>query len=188
MDLGRIVISAVGVVALAMTGVGAHAKPLDKGHFEDSFSFEYDCDGTPARDEGEVKGSYLVNKRGKSPFPFYRESVRGTIVTTNLTTERTLTQVFTASSRDAKIIDNGDGTITIVIYGSGGSRYYDSDGTFVLKDPGQLRYSIDIDYGGTPTDPSDDEEVPGSFEIVRASTGNSNYTGQFCDILRRFTS
>ena len=115
--------------------------------------------------------------------------MHGTGVTTNLETGGTYTNVFTASSRDHTIVDNGDGTITITVYASGTSRLYDTNGRFVLKDPGQTRFAFDIDYNGTPGDPSDDVEVPDSFRIVRPSTGNSDLSQRdFCADLVEFTT
>ncbi len=70
-----------------------------------------------------VYGNFLFNQRGSSPFPYYRESVRGTIVWTNLNTGGTFTNVLTANSRDHTIVDHGDGTITITSFASGGARY-----------------------------------------------------------------
>src|SRR4029077_1016810 len=115
----------------------ATARPIDKGHFHDvSTSDVYDCKGTPAQDRVHVSGKFVFNQRGSSPFPYYRESVHGTVVTTNLNTGGTYTNVFTANTRDHTIVDNGDGTITITGFASGSSRFYDADGKFVLKDPG----------------------------------------------------
>ena len=168
----------------------ATARPIDKGHFHDVFTSDvYDCDGTPAQDSGDVSGNFVFNQRGSSPFPYYRESVHGTVVTTNLETGGTYTNVFTANSRDHTIVDNGDGTITITAFASGGSRFYDTNGKLVLKDPGEFRFAFDIDYNGTPGDPDDDIEVPDSFRIVRDSTGHSDIAGRdFCADLVEFTS
>jgi hypothetical protein len=176
----------IGATVLASTS--AFAKPIEKGHFHDVFiSDVYDCDGTPAQDSVDVSGNFLGNLRGSSPFPYFRESARGTVVTTNLDTGGTFTQVFTASNRDHTIVDNGDGTITITVAASGGFRAYDSDGNFVLSDPGHVRFAFDIDYQGTPGDPSDDTEVPDSFRIVKESTGRNDTQGRdFCDDLREF--
>jgi hypothetical protein len=177
-------------VASLVASTPAIARPIDKGHFHDVFTSDvYDCDGTPAQDSGDVSGNFVFNQRGSSPFPYYRESVRGTVVTTNLETGGTYTNVFTANSRDHTIVDNGDGTITITSFASGGSRFYDADGNLVLKDPGEVRFAVDIDYNGTPGDPSDDVEVPDSFQIVRGSTGNSDFSDRdFCADLVEFTS
>ena len=176
-------------VASLVASTPAIARPIDKGHFHDVFTDVYDCDGTPAQDSGDVSGNFVFNQRGSSTFPYYRESVHGTIVTTNLDTGGTFTNVFSVNSRDHTIVDNGDGTITITVFASGGSRFYDTNGKLVLKDPGQTRFAVDIDYNGTPGDPSDDVEVPDSFRIVRASTGNSDFSDRdFCADLVEFTS
>jgi hypothetical protein len=188
---GRSVLVLVGlaIAGAVLASTPASARPIDKGHFHDVFTGDvYDCDGIPAQNSGDVSGNFLFNQRGSSPFPYYRESVRGTVVTTNLETGGTYTNVFSVSTRDHTIVDNGDGTITITSFASGGSRFYDTDGNLVLKDPGQVRFAFDIDYNGTPGDPSDDIEVPGSFRIVRASTGNSDLSGRdFCADLAEFT-
>ena len=183
------------IVGLAITGTAlasapATAKPIEKGHFHDVFTSDvYNCDGTPAQDSGDVSGNFVFNQRGSSPFPYYRESVRGTVVTTNLDTGGTFTNVFTANSKDQTIVNNGDGTITITVFASGGSRFYDSSGKLVLRDPGQIRFAFDIDYNGTPGDPSDDVDVPDSFRIVRPSTGHSDLAGRdVCADLAEFTS
>ena len=126
-------------VASLVASTPANAQPIDKGHFHDVFTSDpYLCDGTPAQDSGDVSGNFVFNQRGSSPFPYYRESVHGTVVTTNLETGGTYTNVFTANSKDQTIVDNGDGTITITVFASGGSRFYDTNGKLVLRDPGRL--------------------------------------------------
>jgi hypothetical protein len=185
-----VLIAALAMAGTVIASTPAAAKPIDKGHFHDVFTSDvYNCDGTPAQDAVDVSGNFLFNQRGSSAFPYGRESVHGTVVTTNLDTGGTYTNVFTSSTRDHVITDNGDGTITITVFSSGGSRYYDTDGKLVLKDPGQVRFAFDVDYNGTPGDPSDDVEVPGSFRVVRSSTGNSDLSDRdFCADLVAFTS
>ena len=183
-------IAGLAIAGTMLASTPATAAPIDKGHFHDVFTGDlYDCDGTPAQDHGDVSGNDVFNQRGSSPFPYFLQSVRGTVVTTNLDTGGTFTNVFAVSFRDHTIVDNGDGTITITIFASGGSRFYDANGNLVLKDPGQVRFAVDVDYNGTPGDPSDDVEVPDSFRIVRPSTGNSDLSGRdFCADLVEFTS
>ena len=97
--------------------------------------------------------------------------------------------MFTANSKDQSIVDNGDGTITITVFASGGSRFYDQNGKLVLKDPGQTRFAFDVDYNGTPGNVDDDQEIDGSFRIVRDSTGRNDTEGRdFCADLVEFTS
>jgi hypothetical protein len=185
-----LLIAGLGIAGTVLASTPATARPIDQGHFHDVFTGDvfHDC-GIPAQDSGDVSGNFLFNQRGSSPFPYYRESVHGTVVTTNLETGGTYTNIFTANSKDQTIVDNGDGTITITVFASGGSRFYDTDGNFVLKDPGEVRFAFDVDYNGTPSDPTDDEEVPDSFRIVRPSTGNSDLSDRdFCADLVEFTT
>jgi hypothetical protein len=178
------------VVAGLVASAPAIAKPLDKGHFHDVVTDSFDCDGTPVHEVLDASGNFLFNQRGpRHPFPYYRESVRVTIVDTNLNTGGTFTQILTANSKDQTIVDNGDGTITITVFAAGGARYYDQNGKLVLKDPGEVRFAFDVDYNGTPGDPSDDQEVPDSFRLVRESTGLNQTEGRdFCADLVEFTS
>ncbi|HVD25013.1 MAG TPA: hypothetical protein VNB86_03380 [Gaiellaceae bacterium] len=54
---------------------------------------------------------------------------------------------------------------------------YNSDGEVIGRNPGQIRFELLLDHGGTPTDPSDDSEI--SFEVVKESTGR---TDDFCGV------
>ena len=185
-----LLITGLAIAGVISTSTSAVARPIDKGHFDDVFTSDvYDCDGTPAEDAVDVHVNFLFNQRGSSPFPYYRESVHGSVTTTNLLTGGTYTNVFASSSKDHLITDNGDGTITITVYASGASRFYDQFGNFVLKDPGNVRFAFDIDYNGTPGNPEDDTDVPDSFRMVRGSTGNSDFSDRdFCADLVAFTS
>jgi hypothetical protein len=183
-----VLITGVAIAAAVAAGTPATAAPIDKGHFHDTGTSDiyYDC-GFPAQDSFDVSGNFVFNQRGSSPFPYYRESVRGTVVTT--ANGGTYTNIFTATSKDQTIVDNGDGTITITTFAAGGSRYYDKDGKLVLKDPGEVRFSVVIDYMGTPGNPDDDVFVEDSFQLVRASTGNSDFSDRdFCADLLEFTT
>jgi hypothetical protein len=185
-----LVIAGLAIAGTVLAGTSASAQPIDKGHFHDVGTSDVytDC-GFPAQDSFDVSGNFVFNLRGSSPFPYYRESVRGTVVTTNLETGGTYTNVFTATSKDQTIVDNGDGTITITTFAAGGSRFYDSDGKLVLKDPGEIRFSVVIDYMGTPGNPDDDVFVEDSFQLVRPSTGNSDFSDRdFCADLLEFTT
>src|SRR6266516_2074325 len=167
MSRRSVLIVGLAIAGTVLAGTPATAKPIDKGHFEDVFTSDvYDCIGTPAQDAGDISVNFVFNQRGSSAFPYYRESVHGTVVTTNLDTGGTYTNVFA----------------------SGGSRFYDTDGNLVLKDPGEIRLAFDVDYNGTPGDPNDDVDVPDSFRVVRSSTGNSDFSDRdFCADLVEFT-
>jgi len=181
------------LVALAATSAGvagagpAGAGPLDSGRIADHIDEEFDCNGTPTHQVGDVSGGFTFVQHG-SEFGYYRESVHGTVAFTNLDTGGTYSNRFTQTTKDQRITDNGDGTITIVTQGSGQSSWYDKDGAFVLKDSGMFRFSVDIDLHGT-TDEADDTEVPGSGVLLVPRTGRADTAdNDFCDDLVRFTT
>ena len=55
---------------------------------------------------------------------------------------------------------------------------YGEDGKAIARNPGQVRYELLVDHGGTPNDPSDDVEL-GSTD-VKESTGRSD---DFCEAM-----
>jgi hypothetical protein len=75
------------------------------------------------------------------------------------------------------VTDKGDGTLTILALATGNDVFYGPDGKAIGRNPGQVRFEILVDHGGTPTDPSDDVEL--DFRLVRESTGRSD---DFCEV------
>ena len=74
--------------------------------------------------------------------------------------------------------DNGDGTLTILgLNAAKMSVVYGPDGKAIARGPGQIRFEVLIDNGGTPSDPSDDEELE-FLGIVEGPTGR---TDDFCE-------
>jgi hypothetical protein len=99
----------------------------------------------------------------------------------HITTEETLTGVESGRSvhihtafiaKDLKVVDNGNGTLTITQLLTGPSTVYGPDGKALARDPGQVRFLAVINTNGTPSDPSDDFEV--SSELLKGSTGRSD--------------
>ena len=185
----RTVLGCVLAVVLAGTlgTAPAVAAPLDKGHFHDVYTDFFDCDGTPTQVDGDVYVNFVFVKHGPG-LAYYRESVRGTQVYTNLDNHGTLTEVFTVHSMDLEVTDNGDGTLTIISLQTGGYRIYDTNGKLVLKDPGQIRTQALIGDNGTPDDPFDDVFLE-DLGLIKGSTGRNDTQGRdFCDDLRQFSA
>jgi len=182
-----LLISGLAIAGALGASASATAQPLDQGRFHDVFSDTFDCDGTPAQVDVDVWVNFSVVKRGPG-LAYFGESVRGTEVYTNLDTDGTYTQIFAVHNRDLQVTDNGDGTLTILAQGTGSSRWYDTDGNFVLADPGQFRFQFLVDHMGTPDNPFDDVEIDGSFQVIRDSTGRNDTQGRdFCADLVEFT-
>jgi hypothetical protein len=114
----------------------------------------------------------------------YRQAAWGKVVYTNTNTFGTYTHKFALRGSRHRVSDNGDGTVTLRVLGYGTSRYYDSGGFLVRTEEQWYRFAYAVDLNGTPADPTDDDEVDGSFRFVRTAEAGS----QFCSDLELFSS
>jgi hypothetical protein len=130
-----------------------------------------------------IDGSFTVDVRvhavphGPSGLAYFIEHIRSTTLLTNPETGATTTEVATVVQKDQRVTDNGDGTLTILVLGTGNDVVYGPDGKAIARNPGQIRFEILIDDSGTPTDPSDDVFLE-DLGVVKESTGR---TDDFCD-------
>ena len=184
---------AAAAIAVSLGGLAgaapAAAAPIDSGHFHDTGSelLDHFCGDISLVHTWDITGSYLGRVKGPDGQVYYRDRSSGTHVFINTATGRTYTQTFSTATHDAQITDNGDGTLTIVVQGSGNEKWY-AGGKLVLKNPGNLRWAILVDDGGTPDDPFDDEFLE-DLGLVRDSTGRNDTDGRFfCDDIAEFTS
>ena len=60
--------------------------------------------------------------------------------------------------RDAAVVDNGDGTLTISFKDATATKTW-LDGAFLFHDTGLVEGDVLVDHNGTPTDPDDDENL-----------------------------
>jgi hypothetical protein len=176
--------------ALALLGVGASpasAAVIVHEHFVDSGSEAFtDCPGIDAEVSWKDRVHELIRTKGKDGLVYFKVNVHGKTVFTNLDTGGTYTSVYNFPDRDLKVVDNGDGTLTITIASSGSFRWYDADGNRVLKGAGQFRAELTVDHGGTPTDPSDDVEV--DFVVIKNAGQDQTAGRDFCEDLALFTT
>jgi hypothetical protein len=176
------------VLTVGFTTSAALARPLERVHFHDVTSevFEDFCGDLTVRIDEDVRGSFLLNAHGPDGLAYGSEKVRGTQVITNLANDKTLTQIFSVLEKDLRVTDNGDGTLTILVLATGSSKVYGPDGKLLFSDPGQIRFEILIDHGGTPTDPSDDEFLE-FLGLVKGSTGRNDLQDRdFCSDIHEF--
>jgi hypothetical protein len=183
-------LGALGVVVLAVgfAAQTAVAQPLERFRFHEitSETVEDFCGDLTVRIDTDVRGAFLFNPHGPDGLAHGSETVHGTVVITNLANGKTFTQVFSVLSKDLKVTDNGDGTLTILVLATGGYRAYGPDGRLLFNDPGQVRFEILIDHGGTPTDPFDDEFLE-FLGLVKGSTGRNDTEGRdFCADINEF--
>lgn len=180
--IGLITTAVVGAIALVLAG-SASAVILEQDTFHDEFSDRArdfcGVDDLTVRLDTTVHGRFLVKSRGADQLPYYQEHVKVHQVITNVATREFVTEVDTVLDKDHRVTNNGDGTLTVTVLATGNGTLYDADGTAIARNPGQVRYKILLDHGGTPGDPSDDEFLE-FLGTVKDSTGR---TDDFCEAI-----
>ncbi|HEX6150769.1 hypothetical protein [Nocardioides sp.] len=117
-------------------------------------------------------GTFSVKSRGRDRLVYYMEHATSSMTTTNPVNGLSVRERTRVVDKDLHVTDNGDGTLSIVILVTGPSTLYGPDGKAIARNPGQVRFELVVDHGGTPTDPSDDVEL--SFTQIKGSTGRSD--------------
>jgi hypothetical protein len=116
--------------------------------------------------------------RGRDRLVYFLSHGKRTEVITNLANDRFVTSAAKVIEKDLRVTDNRDGTLTILILATGNAVVYGENGKAIGRNPGQTRFELIVDHGGTPNDPADDEEL--SFRVVKDSTGRSD---DFCEVV-----
>jgi hypothetical protein len=124
-----------------------------------------------------VDGTLTIMPRGREGLIYGANRLSITETFTNVDNGKFVVSTVNEIQKDLRVTDNGDGTLTILILSTGNAVVYNSDGEAIGRNPGQVRFELLVDHGGTPSDPSDDTEI--SFEVVKESTGR---TDDFCEV------
>jgi hypothetical protein len=173
-------ILALGATAAVMlaTAAGAGQVFRETIHDEDTLVLKDFCD-VPGLN---VELAFVLDIRvhavphGPDGLVYFLQHGTETDVFTNLANDKSVTGVLNVNEKDKRVTDNGDGTLTILILATGNAVLYGGNGKAIARDPGQIRFEILIDHGGTPNDPSDDKELA-FLGVVKGSTGRSD---DFC--------
>lgn len=163
----------------------ASARPIEHEHFQDSGSevIRNFCGSLRIREDFQVRGSLLVKPQGRDGLMYFIEHFHGIVTRTNLANGKVVTETFNNIFKDHTVTDNGDGTLTIVALATGSNKVFGPDGKLLLNDPGQIRFAVLIDHGGTPVDPSDDEFIK-DLGLVKGSTGRNDFQDfDFCEVV-----
>jgi hypothetical protein len=186
MRLSRTLLLTAGLaVAVSMSTAGlAAAQPIAQEHFHDSGSevIEEFCGDLTVRHDFEADVYFSGKPHGPDGLIYFADRIRATDAWTNLANDKTFTVTFAGQQKDQQVTDNGDGTLTIQVLLAGRAFAYGPDGTrFLFLDAGMFRFQFLVDHGGTPTDPDDDEEIEGSFEVLQ-DVGRADIADS-CDVI-----
>jgi hypothetical protein len=174
-------IVALGVTAAVTLVAAANAGQIFSEQFRDEPGSEIINDfcgvaGLTVNFATVADGHVHAVSHGRDGLVYFGAQIRQDEVVTNVNEPSNVVRSrSTFVDKDLRITDNGDGTLTILIMTTGNAVLYGADGKAIARNPGQVRFELVVDHGGTPNDPEDDEEI--SFEIVKESTGR---TDDFC--------
>ncbi len=185
-----LVIAGLAIAAAVAAGTPAAAAPIDKGHFHDVFTGDvYDDCGFPAQDSGDVSGNFLFNQRGSSPFPYYRESVHGTVVTTNLESAAPSPTSSQPPARTRRSSTTATGPSPSPRSPPVVPASTMPTANWCSRTPVRSGSPSTSTTWALPVTPAMTSRLPDSFQLVRASTGNSDFSDRdFCADLLEFTT
>lgn len=187
----RTITTAAGAAVLLCVLAGApmtaaHAMPLEKDHYEATFTDEFDCDGITLRQEGSFQGLFMLKKgRAGDATPYltdnYRYSMKVTAVPDN---GRWFTREGNGIYKDVRIT-SVEGTIYQFDAIEAGQPWVvrDMDGELVLRDRGLLHTRFQVDTKGD-TDLANDEFVEGSWELVADRGAHPGFYVDYCQMAK----
>jgi hypothetical protein len=172
---GRVA-AVVTAAAVVLTLAGpVTAAPPEMDTFHEAFSFvdpDFCGAGFEVRFDGVADGKFKAMPRGRDRLVYFMEHVNVTRTLTNLANGKSVSDRSRTLSKDLRVTDNGDGTLTVLVLATGNFTLYGPDGTTIARNPGQVRFELLVDHAGTPGDPSDDVVL--DFDVVKESTGRSD--------------
>ena len=167
--------AAIALAATASAGGQLFREPIDENEIRVEEDF-CGVDGLTVEFAINRVGSVQAVPHGRDGLVYFGFNLNVTEVVTNLANDNFVTSTATIRDKDLRVTDNGDGTLTVLVLATGNATLYGPDGKAIARNPGQVRYEVLIDHGGTPSDPSDDEFL----EFLGDVKGSTGRTDDYC--------
>ena len=192
MNLHHALASTAAAIALAISAAPtmAHAAPPNvQAHYSDVYDVLLPDPSDPAGSfcggltnvpmHVEIDGYFSIKDHGpNAPAPYFADRYRSTLVYTNPQTQLTYTVVRVRQSKDLRIVDNGDGTLTLTGLNTGSLWAYGPDGKLLGRQNGLTRETALVDTLGTP-DPSDDVFTSQGDPFTAGLVTTTNFCNDF---------
>jgi hypothetical protein len=141
----RLLSVTVLLVALLAPASLAGAAPAEVEHWHDVFEHDVEECGLALYERLDVRGSLVVNTRGRDQLWYGAVTIHGTYTLTNPDDGRTWQVRFTFNDKDLDVRLNDDGTATLTVLRAGRWLATSSTGLRVL-DAGVMFYEMIWDY------------------------------------------
>ena len=127
----------------------------------------------------EIDGYFSIKQHGpNAPASYFADRFRSTLVYTNPQTELTYTVVRVRQTKDLRLVDNGDGTLTLTGLTTGSLWAYGPDGELLGRQNGLTRETFLVDTMGTP-DPIDDVLTRQDDSVTAGLVTTTNFCDDF---------
>lgn len=166
------------LLLVAVTAAPASATPPERFSEDEASAFDFAVCGEPTHVVQTESVTGVIHRRS-GPYPYYWLRIERDAYLTRASTGRTVHLHQDMVERDARITDNGDGTIDLLAAGMFTEFDYAPDGTVGLRTQGRQTFVVTLDTRGTPTDTDDDVEV--DFEFLGFTGHDDRATTDFCD-------
>ena len=171
------VVGAAAAVALVAASPATAVAP-ERFQIDESYELDLSCDGVPAHIQATEQGSGTIRHIGPDGMAYFKFQWAGDVTWTNTETGKSVYLHADFIQRDQRIVDNGDGTITLRYRGKFNETDYNPDGSVAFRTQGVDTLVYVIDINGTPSDPDDDETLS---EEYLGFTGHDGRDGvDFC--------
>ena len=183
-------VAAAACLAMTAAPAVAHPTPLEvQVHYSDVYDVllpdpsdpaGFFCGGlTDVPLHVEIDGYFSIKDRGPNALsPYFADRFRSTLTYTNPQTELTYTVVRVRQTKDLRIADNGDGTMTITGLTTGSLWAYGPDGALLGRQNGLSRETFLVDTMGTP-DPFDDVLIQQGEPFAAGLVTTTNFCDDF---------
>lgn len=178
------IVAALAFVSMSTMDPADAAAP-ERFHETRSEVIEGFCGDLTVRRDLDIRGTESLNAHGVGGLVYFGSRVHGTVSWTNKANDKTFSVAFSINDKDLKVTDNGDGTLTVIVLATGNDKATGPDGKLLFSNPGQVRFELLVDHGGTPTDPDDDVVL--EERLIKGSTGRNDAQGhELCDDLHTY--
>ena len=159
---------AAGALALGLAPTAGAQPYKDSGEWRFTETSSDFCreQGLTVELEGLIEFRLMVSERKRDRLPFVMEHQNVTVVYTS--EHGTVTERQTVLVKDLRVTDNGDGTFTVLVMGTGNATVFDEEGKAIARNPGQTRFELLLD---------DDFQFLEDLGVVFGSTGRND---DFC--------
>jgi len=174
-------LAALAAAPILVVGLTApvQSAPPERTAIDEVEEFDFPLCGIDTHVRLVEQGILTVRSRGPAGSVYFAERLDRDAYNTNVGNGRTVQVSQSFRPRDQRIVDNGDGTLTIHWQATFTQVDHAPDGSVAFRSAGRQTGIIVVDDGGTPSDPDDDEVISEDYSDLYGHDGREGT--DFCE-------